>query len=69
MRSVVITGCAGLLGAHLSRHLLNLGYSVVGVDDLSGGYADYIPNHPRFEFWPLDLSTTTAAKALDNIFW
>jgi len=68
MRTVVITGCAGLLGAHFSRHLLSNGYSVIGIDDLSGGYADYLPDRPRFEFWPMDLSKASASKALEHIF-
>ena len=40
---VLITGAAGLLGANFSRHLLNKGYKVIGIDDLSGGYEDSVP--------------------------
>ena len=39
---VLITGVAGLLGSHFSRYLLDKGYEVYGIDDLSGGYLDYI---------------------------
>ena len=39
---VLITGVAGLLGSNFSRHLISKGYEVVGVDDLSGGYKDFI---------------------------
>ncbi len=42
MDKVLITGVAGLLGSHLSRHLLDNGYDVYGLDDLSGGYKDYV---------------------------
>jgi dTDP-glucose 4,6-dehydratase len=34
---VVITGAAGFIGSHLSEKLLDLGYSVVGVDNLLTG--------------------------------
>lgn len=71
MKTVVITGCAGLLGAHLSRHLIGKGYRVIGIDDLSGGYEDYLPKcgPEQFEFWPMDLSDNIyAPKSLEHIF-
>ena len=71
MREVIITGCAGLLGSHLSRHLISKGYKVIGIDDLSGGYSDYLPEcgPDQFEFWPLDLSDGKwTPKALEHIF-
>lgn len=39
---VLITGLAGLLGSHFSRHLLAKGYEVVGIDDFSGGYRENV---------------------------
>jgi UDP-glucose 4-epimerase len=71
MRSVIVTGCAGLFGSHFSRHLIKRGYKVVGIDDLSGGYADYLPldGPDRFEFWPIDLSDGKwSPKCLEHIF-
>lgn len=50
---VLITGVAGLIGSHFSRYLLDLGYEVYGIDDLSGGYRDYID--PRVKFYEFDL--------------
>ena len=35
---IFVTGCAGLLGANYTRHLLANGHEVIGIDDLSGGY-------------------------------
>ena len=69
-QTVVITGCAGLLGSHFSRHLLSKGYRVIGIDDLSGGYADYLPKSEadKFEFWPIDLADKWSSKSLDHIF-
>jgi UDP-glucose 4-epimerase len=48
MTKVLITGVAGLLGSNFSRHLLKNGYSVIGIDDLSGGYIENIPNECTF---------------------
>lgn len=50
---VLITGVAGLLGSHLSRHLLDLGHQVYGIDDLSGGYRDFV--HEDVEFLQCNL--------------
>lgn len=44
MKSIVITGSAGLLGSHLSQEFLERGYHVIGIDSLIGGY---IENHPK----------------------
>lgn len=33
---------AGLIGSHLSRYLTEKGHSVVGIDDFSGGYRDFV---------------------------
>ena len=53
---VLITGVAGLLGANFSRYLLSKGHEVVGIDDLSGGYADSVD--PRVEFYEVDLTNS-----------
>lgn len=37
--AVLVTGAAGFIGAHVTRCLLDRGYRVVGLDDLSGGQA------------------------------
>lgn len=53
---ILITGIAGLLGSHFSRYLLDRGYEVYGIDDLSGGYEDYID--PRVKFYSYGLMDT-----------
>lgn len=71
MKTVVITGCAGLLGGHLSRHLISRGYRVIGIDNLSGGYVEYLPkaNAEHFEFNEIDLSWPIGARVrLQEIF-
>jgi UDP-glucose 4-epimerase len=42
MSKVLVTGCAGLLGSHFTRHLAKIGHEVVGIDDLSGGYIEHV---------------------------
>jgi UDP-glucose 4-epimerase len=45
---VLVTGAAGFIGSHVCRHLLKAGHSVVGLDDLSGGFRDYVPDGVKF---------------------
>jgi UDP-glucose 4-epimerase len=41
--TVLVTGAAGFIGAHVARHCLGQGMQVVGLDDLSGGFAENVP--------------------------
>ena len=38
MKKIVITGCAGFIGFHVSNRLLSDGYSIVGIDNLNDYY-------------------------------
>jgi UDP-glucose 4-epimerase len=38
-----VTGVAGFIGSHVAEHLVAAGKEVVGLDDLSGGFADNVP--------------------------
>ena len=60
---ILITGCAGLLGSHFSKYLLDNECEVVGIDNLSGGYSDFVD--PRIDFYRIDLND---AEALQNVF-
>lgn len=46
--AVLITGVAGMIGSRFAGHLLNKGEQVIGIDNLSGGYADNIPGDVTF---------------------
>lgn len=64
---VLITGCAGLLGNHFSRYLLDNGYDVFGIDNLSGGYSEYLDERlkGRTQFTEIDLVDVSKLK---NVF-
>ena len=52
---IFVTGCAGLLGANYTRHLLANGHKVIGIDDLSGGYKAFVPQGENFTFVKFNL--------------
>lgn len=52
---IFVTGCAGLLGSNYTRHLLNNGHQVIGIDDLSGGYKAFVPKDDNFKFKKINL--------------
>jgi UDP-glucuronate 4-epimerase len=72
---ILVTGCAGFIGARVSQTLLNLGYSVLGIDNLNDAYdlrvkkwrLDQFQSHPSFELRTADISDRLALqKALDE---
>lgn len=55
---ILVTGGAGFIGSHICEKLLNLGYSVNCVDNLSNGKMENIENlleHPKFRFFQKDV--------------
>lgn len=65
MKTAVITGAAGLFGSHMARRLLDENFQVLGIDNLQGGYADFIPKSTNFKFFKSDLNDV---KTIDKIF-
>lgn len=45
---VLVTGCAGLLGSHMAEYLIAKDYDVYGIDNLSGGYIENVPQGVTF---------------------
>lgn len=45
---VLITGVGGFMASHLARWCVDLGYTVTGVDDMSGGFQSNIPKGIKF---------------------
>ncbi len=62
MRSL-ITGGAGFIGSHITKHCLALGHEVVVLDDLSGGFVDHLPNGVEFV-----QGSVTDYKLLEQLF-
>ena len=70
MSKILVTGCAGFIGSHLSEALLNNGQQVVGVDNFDPYYnrslkeknLNGFSNHPMFTFHELDLSNEAQVK-------
>ena len=48
---VFVTGCAGLLGANYTRHLLQNGHDVIGIDNFFRGKRKNLPIHNNFKFF------------------
>jgi len=58
MIHVLITGAAGFLGSHLAERLLEEGFQVTGIDDLSHGILDNLSRclpSPHFTFYEKDI--------------
>ena len=47
-KKILVTGIAGFLGSHLGEKLSNLGHSVIGIDNMLGGYEDNVPKNVEF---------------------
>ena len=45
---ILVTGAAGFIGSHVCSHLLKAKHQVTGLDDLSGGFLDYVPDGVKF---------------------
>jgi len=50
---VLITGVAGFMGSHLADEFIKRGHTVVGIDNLLGGYYENVPT--AVEFYAKDL--------------
>ena len=72
MKTIVLTGCAGFIGSHLTEKLLAKGYRVVGIDNFDPFYDVRIKQrnmqgfaqNPNFEFLKVDLADVDALKAV-----
>jgi UDP-glucose 4-epimerase len=63
-KTVLITGVAGLLGSRLADWIIETqpDTTVVGVDDLSGGFEENV--NPKVKFWQMNL----IEHPIENIF-
>lgn len=72
MKTIVVTGCAGFIGSHLTEKLLAQGYRVVGIDNFDPFYDVHIKRRnmqgyaqdPNFDFLEVDLADADALRAV-----
>jgi UDP-glucuronate 4-epimerase len=64
MRSILVTGCAGFIGSHLTEFLLSKNCRVIGIDNFDDFYSKSIKEnnlaafkaHPQFSFYETDIT-------------
>jgi len=69
---VIVTGCAGFIGARVSQHLLAAGQPVIGLDNLNDAYDQrlklwrlaQLEHQPGFAFHRLDIGDRQALRDL-----
>ena len=44
MSRYIVTGCAGLIGSHVTQALLDQGHAVIGIDNLNSSYDERLKN-------------------------
>lgn len=72
-KKIVVTGCAGFIGFHLSAFLLGKSYQVIGLDNLNSYYDPQLKNdrlailnqNEKFSFHKIDLKDK---ESVDYIF-
>ena len=72
MSTILITGCAGFIGFHLSRQLLRRGYLVIGVDNLNPFYDEGLKSarlnllreQEGFEFLRCDIAEKSCIEEI-----
>ena len=47
-KKILVTGVAGFLGSHLAEKLSQMNHTIIGVDNMLGGYKDNVPNNINF---------------------
>lgn len=76
MDKIVVTGCSGFIGSHLTEALLNKGYTVIGIDNLSNGSLSNLKNVNKNKFFflnddiknYLDIERIFYSNTIDAVF-
>jgi GDP-L-fucose synthase len=65
MNKILVTGCSGLVGIHITNQLLEKGYEVIGVDIKE---SPYLPDDENFMFVNLDITDLDSVNILFDEF-
>ncbi|MFY0626304.1 MAG: NAD-dependent epimerase/dehydratase family protein [Reichenbachiella sp.] len=73
MNAILITGVAGLMGSRMAEWILQNRpeYHIVGIDNLSGGHKDFIPDGVEFikaDLIDCNLSELLKGKKIDYVY-
>ena len=76
MKRVLVTGVAGFIGFHLTKKLLEKGYSVIGVDSFDDYYdvslkearLNLLSDYDNFTFNKIDISSFKDVKRVFSEF-
>nr|WP_263327392.1 NAD-dependent epimerase [Neobacillus sp. Marseille-Q6967] len=72
-KNILITGCAGFIGFHLSKRLLSTDYFIIGIDNLNSYYdvqlkqarLNLLKKHKNFSF---ELCSIDNKEAMEKLF-
>jgi len=68
-KRIVVTGVAGFVASNLARHLLDRGYVVIGIDNLSAGTLENIDSRVEFHKADIcDIAIRELVRGADAIF-
>ena len=65
-KKILVTGCAGFIGSHLSELLLRVNHNVIGIDNINSYYdvslkeknLDILKKYKNFTFYKQDIRDT-----------
>ncbi|MDU4695585.1 MAG: NAD-dependent epimerase [Paenibacillus sp.] len=67
--NILVTGCAGFIGFHLTKRLLELGHDVIGIDNLNDYYDVQLKTsrlhciqNQRFKFYQMPIEETNRVE-------
>ena len=71
-RTILLTGVAGFIGFNLSRRLLDMGMTIVGIDNINDSYdvslkyarLDLLKPYEKFTFYKMDLADKVSVDEL-----
>ena len=71
MKLVIITGCAGMIGSHVTIACLDRGYKVIGIDKMTYAanplFIKEAMNHPNFDFIQQDIAHVSYLPDCDYV--